>query len=474
MPAPEALSAASAAPPSGSAGGVVILGGGISGIAAALELAEAGRPVTLVEARGFLGGRAFSFFDQGSGRELDNGQHVIVGCCTRFRGFLERLGVLDKWFLQDRLQIPVLDRQGRRGTLAASNLPAPLHLLPSFLAYPHLGLTDKLRTLAGMARARFADRAHPHLEDITFYQWLREAGQSERAINNIWNLVVEPTLNDNVRDVSAAMGLMIVQDGMLAGIHNADLGYAREELSGSLGRPARRVLESKGVRILLNSPARRVLLEPQSGLGEGPASVAGVELASGETVRGGSFVSALPFSVLSGLLPRDCLAHPYFQAIAGLEWSPIVNAHILYDRPVMAEPFCAFVDSPLQWVFNRSLIEDRPDDSGQQLLTVSVSAAWGYSQLPREELEQVFLREMAEVFPGAAGAQVVSITVVKQREATFRCLPGAGRRRPDSGTPVSNLYLAGEWTNTGWPSTMEGAVRSGYRAARAALEGNGG
>ena len=454
----------SAAP--GYASDVVILGGGIAGIATALDLLDAGRSVTLVESRNFLGGRAFSFTDSNTGVALDNGQHVIVGCCAEFISFLERLSVRDRWFLQDRLRIPVFSRNGKRGDLAASRLPAPLHLLPSFLAYPHLSPPDKLRVLWGMARARFTNRDDPKLEDITFYQWLQDNGQSERAINNLWNLVVEPTLNDNVREVSAAMGLMIVQVGMLSGANSGNLGYARDGLLASIGEPARRVLEERGATLLLGDAIRRVVVSAETGMNGPRDSVAAVELASGRRVVGREFVSALPFFALLRLLPPEVAGLEFFTRIGRLEWSPILNLHVHYDRPVMDLPFCAFVDSPLQWVFNRNAIAGDPPGGGQ-LVTISVSAAWDYIELPREELAPVFLGEMAEAFPAAGEASVVNITVVKQREATFRCLPGAGRLRPGPDTPLTNLFLAGEWTNTGWPSTMEGAVRSGQQAARA-------
>ncbi len=453
----------SAAPDSASE--VVILGGGIAGIAAALELLDAGRGVTLVEARSFLGGRAFSFTDSKTGLALDNGQHVIVGRCTEFIAFLERLGIRDRWFLQERLQIPVLTRNGKRGELAASRLPSPLHLLPSFLAYPHLSLSDKLRALWGMARAKFVDRNDPKLEDMTFYQWLRDTGQSERAINNLWNLVVEPTLNDNVREVSAAMGLMIVQEGMLSGANSGNLGYARGGLLPSIGEPARRMLEERGATLALGDAVRRLAVSPEPG-GEGEwGSVAAVELASGRRIVGREFVSALPFSALLRLLPPEVAGLEFFNRMGRLEWSPIVNLHVLYDRPVMSLPLCAFVDSPLQWVFNRNAMAGDPPGGGQQV-TISVSAAWDFMDLSREELVRWFLAEMAEAFPAAGEAGVLDVSVVKQREATFRCLPGASRLRPGPITPLSNLFLAGEWTNTGWPSTMEGAVRSGREAAR--------
>ena len=179
---------------------VIVLGGGISGIAAAIELLDQGYLVTLLEARRFLGGRAFSFIDHETGLPVDNGQHVIVGSCRYFLQFLERLGARDRWYLQPRLRLHILDRDGREGVLASSRLPAPFHLLPSLLTYPHLSLGDKLRALWTLGCARFTDRHQPYLERITFYQWLKQRSQSDRAVQNLWNLLIEGTLNDNVRE----------------------------------------------------------------------------------------------------------------------------------------------------------------------------------------------------------------------------------------------------------------------------------
>ena len=441
---------------------IVIIGGGIAGISAAIALLDAGHRVTLVEARQFLGGRAFSFADAATGQPVDNGQHVIVGCCAYFIHFLERLGVSEQWYLQPRLRLRVVGHRGREGLLTAAPLPAPFHLLPSFLTYPHLSLLDKARCLAGLLRARFTDRRHPGLEQITFRQWLKENGQSDRAIQNLWNLLVEPTLNDNVRDVSAAMGLMIVQEGVLQGPTSANVGFARAGLQSAIGDPARQLLEQLGGRLILGRPARRILLNS--------GQVAGVELASGETVTGQAYVSALPFGALLSLLPPEALSHDYFGRLTGLESSPIVNIHLWYDRQVMDGDFCAFIDCPLQWVFNKSGILGSEEPSQGQYICISLSAAWDYIECPREELARRFIAEMAEAFPAARDARVVRATVVKQRDATFRCRPGANALRPGARTPLSNLALAGEWTDTGWPSTMEGAVRSGYSAAQAAQD----
>jgi squalene-associated FAD-dependent desaturase len=430
-----------------------------------MDLLGQGFPVKLVEARSFLGGRAFSFVDRKTGVTVDNGQHVIVGCCTHFIRFLKRLGVSERWYLQPKLHLKITDRRGKAGVLKSGGLPPPFHLFRSFWNYSHLGRGEKMRVLLALARARFTDRYRPDLERLSFYHWLKQQGQSERAIQNIWNLLVKPTLNDDVRDVSASMGLMIVQEGMLNGYHNSDVGYAVDGLLPSIGEPARERLSSWGCQLVLGSPVKRIL--------GGSDRISAVELVSGAMVKGDVWVSALPPDILLRLLPEAVVnAIPVFSQLAGLETSPIVNIHLFYDRLVMDEEFLAIVDSPLQWVFNKSRILKGSNTFGSisgdgQYLCISVSAAWEYIDRTREEIAAAFIDEMAQVFPAARNAMVLRCLVVKQRNATFRCLPGANRLRPDSATPVSNLFLAGEWTNTGWPSTMESAVRSGYNAAHA-------
>ncbi len=452
---------------------VVILGGGIAGIATAVHLLGHGYTVTLVEMRRFLGGRAFSFTDRQTGIPVDNGQHVIVGCCTYFIQLLQRLGVWDRWYLQPRLHIRVLDRHMKEGCLATSFLPSPFHLLPAFMTYPHLGLGDKLRIVWALANARFTNRHRANLETMTLHHWLKLHRQTDRAIQNFWTLVMMPILNDDVRDVSASMGLMVIQEGMLQGYHGSDMGYATRDLGAALGEPAYEYLQAHGCRVMLGCSARRIAVES--------GRVTGVQLTSGERVTGQLYVSSVPFHDLLEILPQETAEFPLFQRLEGLETSPIVNVHLWYDRPVMEGEFCAFVDSPLQWVFNRSafmggdtVLNQRDAggplgkvSSGGQCVCISHSAAWKYIEWSREELIQEFVEEMKRVFPLARDAQVQRAIVVKQRNATFRCLPGATGLRPGSHTPLSNLFLAGAWTNTGWPSTMEGAARSGYNAAQA-------
>ncbi len=460
-PAPNAFQTSAVEPDS-----VIVIGGGLAGIAAAARLAESGRKVTLLEARAELGGRVFSFQDRKSGRVLDNGQHVIVGACRNLISFLERIGARHLWALQRRLDVAVYDRAGRLGRLYGAPAPSPWHLLPAFLTYPHLSLTDKVTAVRGLMSAMLTRRRQPQLEDMTFYQWLKSKSQSERAISNLWNVLIEGTLNDNARDVSAAMGLMIVQDGLLGGRAAINLGYPTVSLNDALGRPARRYLESLGSQIVTSCPVRSIDAR-------GDRFVQHVTMGDGRMMRAGAYVSAVPFWTLPGLLPPDLAGSVAWAKLSGLRTSPIVNVHLRYDTPVMTGDFCYFVNSPLQWVFNSSRIfgVDTPD--GGQSLSISVSAASDYIDTQRGDFADMIAGEMRRAFPKARSAALLDAVVVKQRNATFRCIPGANRLRPGPRTESPNLFLAGEWTDTGWPSTMESAVISGYNAAAAVMSSAG-
>ena len=455
-------------------GSALVIGGGLAGIAAAARLAEGGWQVTLLEARATLGGRAFSYRDPQTGCELDNGQHIIVGACRSLIAFLERIGARHLWHIQPRLNVAVYSRAGQRGRLygAPGLVPAPAHLLPAFLTYPHLGPLDKLKAVRALLAAIRANRRHPALETITFYHWLRRRGQSERAIDNLWNVLIEGTLNDNIRAVSAAMGLMIVQDGLLQGRHAANVGYPLAPLGEALGKPARRYLQRLGVRIMPGSPAR-VINFHRSCKRDQPGPVQSVAAGRAGILQADAYISAVPFWVLPNLLPPGPAAGEPFARLSQLQPAPIVNIHLRYDRPVMAGDFCYFLDRPLQWVFNRSRIAGAASPAAGQSLTVSVSAAWDLVNRPRRELAAMVIAEMRQAFPAARSAAVADSVVVKQRHATFRCVPGAHRLRPGPRTSSPNLFLAGEWTDTGWPSTMESAVISGYNAAGAVMSYNG-
>ncbi|MXY00831.1 MAG: NAD(P)-binding protein [Chloroflexi bacterium] len=440
---------------------VVVLGGGLAGIAAACELAAAGRRVQLVEKRPFLGGRAFSFPEPETGQEIDNGQHVFLGCCHAYIALLERLGVLGNTQLAARLDVPIYDRRGRRGRLRGARLPAPLHLVPSLLGYPHLGWLDRLRVLYGGACIQLIDRKRnaAALESETFADWLRRHGQSEAAIAEFWNLITLPTLNDDITDVSAAMGLMVFQEGVFASRASSGIGYAKVGLSQLVSAAASDFVGGRGGEVLLGTGIRAIRVDD--------GMVRGVETSSG-LLRGEAYVSALPPDVLLPLLPPDLAGDEFFGRFDRITHAPIVALHVWYDRPVMDDALACFSGSSLQWVFNRTRMQEDSGEDGQYIC-VSISGAWEYARTPRSQIETELLAELAQVLPRARSAQVRRALVIKHPNATFRCLPGADRLRPPSQSPVRNLLLAGEWVQTGWPGTMEGAVRSGQSAARRLL-----
>ena len=441
----------------------MVIGGGLAGIAAACSLADRGVPVTLLEKRPYLGGRAFSFPDAETGRHIDNGQHIYLGCCTAYTGLLQRLGVFDRTTLQPRMRAVVVNRDGKRGELnAAPLLPSPLHLLPSFLTYPHLSLREKLRAATAMLSILRTDRTRHRdtLEAESFRDWLARHRQSERAITALWDLLTLPVFNDTVDAVSAYMGLMFFQDGMLAGRHSADIGVSRVGLTELVGDAARRYIEDRGGQVLTGQNV--------TGIGMEDGAVTGVT-AGGDFMPADAIVTAVPWDALPRLLPPDIASVANVAAAETLEWAPIINVHVWYDRPIIDEPFLAVLDSPLQWVFNRTHIQGSSEPG--QHLCISVSGAWQYASMGRDALREVFLNEMARVFPTAAEATVERFLVVKQVNATFRCTPGAQSLRPSQGTPIPGLTLAGDWTQTGWPATMESAVRSGLLAAEEAAAG---
>lgn len=427
---------------------VVVCGGGLAGLAAACEASLLGAEVTLVERRPFLGGKAYSFVDDESGVEIDNGQHVFLGCCTAYIAFLTLIGADGDTTLQPALDAPVRDRAGRSGALRASRLPAPLHLGPSFVSYPLLSRAERAqatRALGALAVLRDAQRAE--LDEVTFAEWLIAHGQSPGAIERFWDLIVLPTCNDRSDRVSAALAAFVFQEGFFRSRSGAGIGWSRVGLTRLVDPPARRFLERRGARIVT---------------GQGVAAVEDgrVALSGGEVLPADAVVLALPPERVREVCPAALPEDP------GLGSSPIVNVHVWFDRPVMDMLFVAVVDSQAQWVFNRTAMAGLPGPG--QHLAVSMSGAREEVGKKKRVLVEEVSAELVHLFPAAEAAVVERAVCVKERDATFAAAPGQAPRRPGTRTPIDGVVLAGAWTDTGWPATMEGAVRSGMLAARAA------
>ncbi len=437
-----------------SAGRVVVLGGGLAGIAAALDCARAGAAVKLLEVRPRLGGAAYSF--ERDGLWLDNGQHVFLRCCSAYRELLQRLGSAEDTVLQDRLALPVLAPGGRVAWLRRSGLPAPLHLSGSLLHYGHLRPRERIAAArAALALAR-VDPEDPGTDARSFGAWLAARGQSPHAVQTLWELIGRPTLNLRADDASLATAAFVFGVGLLNRADAGDIGYARAPLQRVHGDAALRALTGAGVDVRLRWRAQRIELTPN-----GVLAIAGP---GNERLRADAVVLAVPHDRVARLLPDGALAD--LGALARLGTSPIVNLHVVYDRPVLGLGLAAAVDSPVQYVF------DRTASSGLargQCLAVSLSAADAEIECSAEELRSRFVPALAELLPAARTARIERFVVTRERTATFRAAPGARALRPGARTAIEGLALAGAWTDTGWPATMEGAVRSGHAAARVAL-----
>lgn len=434
-------------------GHVVVVGGGLAGITAALDCRDAGVAVTLVEVRPRLGGAAYSF--ERDGLWLDNGQHVFLRCCGAYRALLERLGSAEQTVLQDRLAIKVLAPGRPAAWLSRTGLPAPLHLSASLLRYRHLPLEARLAAMRAALALGRVDPEDPAADAQSFGDWLERQGQDARAVEALWELIGRPTLNLRVQDASLAAAAFVFRVGLLERPDAGDIGYARAPLQRIHGDPALTKLRAAGAEVRLGWRAERIEAETDSTL-----AVSG----AGEHLDADAVVLAVPHDRAAALLPEGAVRDP--GRLTQLGTSPIVNLHLLYDRPVLQDDFVAAVHSPLQYVFDRTAAAGV--ERGQ-CLAVSLSAADAEIDTGAEQLKARFSQALAELLPVAREAKLEGFFVTRERWATFRASPGARGLRPGPQTRVAGLALAGAWTDTGWPATMESAVLSGHRAAREAL-----
>jgi hydroxysqualene dehydroxylase len=433
---------------------VVVVGGGLAGVSAALAAADAGAAVTLVERRGRLGGRTWSFHRHGL--VMDNGQHVFMRCCTEYRGFVARIGGDDLIAVQRRLDVPVLS-PGRPPTrLARVALPPPAHLAPSLAAYRGLARREKVSAVGAALRLGRVDSAAAATDTIAFGDWLAAHGQDEHAVRWLWDLIGRPTMNLAAPDASLALASKVFRTGLLDSAGGADLGWPVVPLATLHDELPRKALDATGVEVVTAAPVTAV--------GEAVGAWR-VEGAGGAHWDADAVVVALPHGAVERVLPAGALAAGV--APARLGSSPIVNVHLVYDRRVTDLAFAAAVDSPVQFLFDRSATSGLR--GAGQYLAISLSAADAEVDQKASALVASMTEAVAAILPKAGRARLVDAMVSRERAATFRGLPGTAAHRPPQATRRPGLAVAGAWTATGWPDTMEGAVRSGVAAARAAL-----
>ncbi len=419
--------------------GVVVIGGGLAGITAAIALREAGVGVTLLEARPWLGGATCSF--SRGGLKIDNGQHVFLRCCTSYRELLARLGMTGSATLQDRFDVTVLSPGGGRARLRRSALPAPLHLSRALASYGFLSVPERLRVARAALALRTLDPARPWLDGQRLGDWLAARGQNERARRRLWDLFIVSSLNIDGDEASVPLAATVLKTALLGDNDAADIGVPGVPLGDLHGQAAGRLLGRLGADVRLGTKAAAVERDPAGGFRVRVTSGADGADGSDDSAIGGGAIGADGVVLAVPVGPAARLAGGASAAGAarwdGLSSSPIVNVHVVYDRRVTRLPFAAAVDSPVQWVF------DKTRTSGLQT---------------------------GQYLAAAKDARVTDFFVTRERRATFRQAPGCGALRPGAGTSLPGLVLAGAWTDTGWPDTMEGAVRSGRTAAEELIQ----
>jgi squalene-associated FAD-dependent desaturase len=449
---------------------VIVIGGGLAGLAASVALAEAGWRVRLFEQRPFLGGRAASYVLP-DGEHVDNCQHVTFGCCTNLEDFYRRVGSAGKIKFFDRMVL--LDPQGRRGEMHAGILPAPFHMTGSFLTFSPLALKDKL----AIARAFYSilqSGGHPPDVDepggISMLEWLRRRKQTPAAISRFWRVVLVSALSEELDRIDARYGIDVFWKAVLSNKTGYRMGVPAVAL-GDLYEGCRAAIEQKGGEVIFRSPLRGLRIENDK--------LAAVLFDGDRQESADAYVLALPHLTLSEILP-DSLKRTD-TALGNLDKiidAPITGVHLWFDRQVMTEPFISLLDTTTQWIFNKTALYAGANgasparDKGQYLQLV-ISASYNLLQKPRQEIIDLCLKEVRHALPPAREANLLKATVIKEAAATFSPQPGVDRWRPMQETSIGGLFLAGDWTATGWPATMEGAVRSGYLAAEAVLRSAG-
>jgi squalene-associated FAD-dependent desaturase len=442
---------------------VAVAGGGLAGLAAACALADAGFRVTLFEKRPFLGGRASSYQHPGTGEVVDNCQHVLFRVCTNLVEFYQRIGVDSKIRWYDEMTF--LEPGGRATVMRASPLPAPLHTAPSFFSFPFLTVADKLaisRALVPLTLTIQRDNGQ------SFQQWLQKHGQTEGAVERFWKPILVSALSEDLDLISISAAAQVVRESMKspAARHMGVPTVPLTDLYNAAGdyiRARKGTLHFRTSLAYLTPSESRVTVRTVNRDDERPGQVADVF---------DYFISALPFDALDRILIDTPESASLREQISHFETAPITGIHLWFDRQISELDHAVLLDRTIQWMFHKSRLQPIRADTtsgtvGGSYIELVVSSSKTLIDMSRSDIVDLALREVREFFPAARAASLVKSTVVKEVHATYSPRPGIDAHRPPAPTKWPRVFLAGDWTATGWPATMEGAVRSGYLAAEA-------
>jgi squalene-associated FAD-dependent desaturase len=433
---------------------VTVVGGGLAGIAAACALADSGYRVRLLERRPYLGGRASSYEHPGTGEIIDNCQHVLIGRCTSLLDLYRRLDVLDaiRWY--DRFTF--LTPDGGVSVIESGKLPAPLHSSASFLWAPAFTLTDKLAIAWGLSQFL---AGLPADTEENFAHWLQRHHQTRRAVERFWKPVLVSALNEDLDRISVHYAAKVFRESFLLSPQSGRMGVPGIPLSELYGR-AVGYLRQRGSEVSLRAGVEAIL----------PSGNGWVTRTAEESFSSDAVVLALSFEAMAALLPslpQNAASQELASKLARFEHSPITGIHLWLDREVTELDHAVLLETTIQWMFNKSRLQPAHRGSAGSYLELVVSASRSLVPMSRQEIIDTALCELTQFFPAVASANLLKAAVVKEVRATWSIRPQLDPIRPPAASPWAGVFLAGDWTATGWPATMEGAVRSGYQAAEA-------
>ncbi len=433
---------------------VIIVGGGVSGLAAAVRLSGAGARVTLLEQAQKLGGRCYSFRDPATGDIVDNGQHVLVGAYHRTLAYLETIGT--RQFLTTEKGITFADPSEGRAVLRFPRLPAPFHVASGLLSFRLLPIADRWGCVrVGRHLRAWSEATERSLASQSVDIWLSSLGQSESARRVLWDPFCVSVMNERPESASALLFARSLRRAFFGVRDDAAVLIPTIGQSELYVEPACRLLLGAGARIIAGTEVDRITLE------RGKAT--GVRLADGTLMASGSVIAAVPPHALARMVPPEAAKAAPFDSLGAFASSPIVSVHLWFDREILDVDFIGLIGQDVQWVFNRRRITGGGSTAGY--LSALISGAYRQVDLAKEELVELAIRDIASVAPECARARLLSSLVIKEKRATFSATAGAERLRPSAATPIGGFFLAGDWTDTGLPATIEGAITSGETAA---------
>jgi squalene-associated FAD-dependent desaturase len=436
---------------------VAVIGAGFAGLAAAVALADRGVRVTVLEGRPHLGGRAYSFTDEVTGANVDNGQHAMMGCYTHTLSFLERIGAAGRLARQPNLHVEMRHPRLGLGSIACPALPSPLHMLGGILRYRLLSRPERRNALLGGLRLMAMRRRHDErLRRWTVADLLAALRQSPSSRANFWHPVAVATLNECAERAAASSFAEVLARAFFRTRTDSQFILPKVGLSQLYTEDARRFVERRGGRVETRAGVAALSLRH--------GRLEALELRDGRRIEFDACISSVPPRALHALLPPPLKEQLPFEHLDRFEVSPIVSAHLWLDRPVLRRDFVGLLDTTTQWIFNRSALTGETNGGGQNLSAV-ISAGREVVEWDATRIADTVVADIRRLVPEARPARVVRCVVVREKHATISPAPDNERRRPGPTTPIDNLFLAGDWIRTGLPATIESAVASAHTAA---------